>query len=226
MRVLRIAIMSVAGFVVAFSASAAFADLAQYGYTSSGTGVDGSRADVTGKSFNPNFGQCVLYSTLVANTQSGSSFRQVQAGIVKCDSVTLSGCQGNYGFVETIIGSTFNCQQGNSFQTSVPYAMQVQRNSSTSNMMTGTSRSATASAGGFGLSDAVAVTWAEATSGGSQFCPVGAHNGRIDSWQRYKYGIGWVTVNAPNLYANNGAIDPPCWLPLSYSGGGYDLQGN
>lgn len=204
--------------------SAAIADVDQDGRRTASTSVDGSFVRLEGNGFSPANNQCVIYGVL---SYDSSAPRQIESGLVRCDSGTsIDGtCPGGQVFVERYNGSSYFCTPGYSFNNNTQYDATTYRNSSSSTTFTGHINGSTLTQGGFGLSDNIrGYAWGEATGGST--CP-SPSRGTFHVWQRYNTSSGWSYVDGSSVFRyDNGMNGAPCWGSISAadSSGGFDVD--
>lgn len=222
------ALLSTLAVTTVLAPSAAFgSSVNQDGRRTASTTVDGSFVHVVGNSFSPNSDQCVLYSTL---SYDGTNDRMIQAGLVRCDGVMLTGtCPGGQTFVERYNGSNYYCKPGSSFTNGTAYSSTTSRISSTSEKFSGVIAGSDMEQAGFGLSTNIrAYAWGEATSGatGNKACPAPT-KGTFSQWQRRIIPDGWDFVSGSKRYRHSSNMtNAPCWSTISTtdSDGGFHVD--
>ena len=201
--------------VLVLSAAGAFADAAEQGgrHSSLTANTDGYRASVRGDAFNPMSGGCIIFAVL---EWSPSAYRQVEAGLVRCQNASIDGTCNNVRFVERwtgpggVAGQDYVCFPHGGFVNGTYYGFSVYRDSSTSNKfhayLNGVAQEGAA---GF-ANDAVGVAWGEHTHGGGSTCSGWHGNGYFYSLQKFNYGSGWAHTE--------GVVDTTCWYVTGVSG--------
>jgi hypothetical protein len=207
---------------VGFGSTVAFAaNFDQSGRITDSLSVDATAAGVIGNSFNPLSGQCVLYAIVLTD---GTSDRQVETGIMRCDGLTLGHgtCTGGHSFAERFNGVDYYCVQGNTFTNGTRYNPIISRNSGTE--VSGAITGASIAQVGFAASDAIgAFAWGEATGGSA--CPATSTNGAFRDWQRIIGGGSWGSVaNGPTKYNKGNMPGPACWEIGDLSGGNFNVS--
>lgn len=174
--------------------------------------IDAASAYISGSSFNPRAGHCVLYAILATDTNS----RHVESGVTRCGSSIGAGgidgtCPSGRVFNERWAGgSTFACVPGGAFSNGSFYYAYSQRGSG--NTFTSTMGGASISQGGFtGLTQTIA--WGETTN---TQCPDGSAVGSFSLWSRTVNGTS-ASVGG-QVYNGGGG---PCWSVGSISSGGF-----
>lgn len=195
----------------------------QDGRESSTHNVDGSYARLQGHSFNPDSGQCVLYSTL---SYDSTAYRQLESGIVTCKNADIDAtCTSGHVFVERFDGSQYFCTPGYTFLTKYQYDATTYRASATSTTFNGQINGANLSQSGFGLSDYITpYAWGEATGG--NFCPV-SQDGSFIYWEKYDTSAGWAYITSSTIdHSGYGLAGSPCWSRISStdSTGGFNVD--
>ena len=200
----------------------AFAVIDQEGRVSVSHTVDGSYSRLSGDSFSPKSGQCVIYSV---NTSDWTNHRMVQSGLVRCNDKVLDApdCPGGTSFVETEVGNTYHCVAGYTITNDTQYDATTYRTSSSGSTVHGHVNGASASLGGISVGDDVrAYAWGEAT-GSSSTCPAPSR-GVFTLWKKYDTSAGWTYVTSSSKHHFN-SMPSTCWTSISaVSSGEFDVD--
>lgn len=219
----RILAVIVATLMLTSVSAVAFADFSQDGRRTANTAVDGSYVRVAGHGFSPEPNSCVIYSTLTYN--SDGSQRQLQAGLVRCNSAILTNtCTTGHTFIERYNGGGYFCTPGYAFTNGTQYDSTVRRASATSTTMNASISGVDWEQGGFGLNDNIrAYAWGEATESANN-CPEPSR-GTFVSWKRYNSSVGWVAVTGSDVF-HGGNMAVNCWNSISatQADGGFEVD--
>jgi hypothetical protein len=201
---------------------AAAASAAQWGnlylsYSSGGSTLDGTRADITVSSASPDTSDCLIHASVV-NEQNAS--KQLESGLVICGSGTsIDGtCSLSNNFVkyvERYNGSSYTCYPHGSASFNTSYLATVDNSSGNgtwSAYISGTLYEAQS-----GYDNNVNVDeWGEYTD---TSCSGWSDSTGFSSWQSYNYSANtWSTVGS----ANNGTTG--CWTTSGLSSGSFSVS--
>lgn len=178
------------------------------------TNFEGTSANLTPHSFNPDSGHCVLQSVLAYDF---SADRQLETGSVRCDGATIDGtCHSGYHFVETYANNVYTCFQHSSFNNGDTSTFWVDRSSSQSGTfyahIDGYTRE---SQGGFTPGTNVrGIAWMERAGSGTGCSGWGPAHGTFHDWQS--------TFGTNNWQYSTGSIYNPtgCWAVSTISSTG------
>ena len=181
-------------------------------FTSSSTAFDGVKALVQGVNFFPGSSNCLLYSILTSRDTQPT--RHVEAGLVRCNGITIDGTCDDVRFVDYYNSNTYTCYPHGTFNTGSYYSIQISRK-------TATTSSFTAYLGGgeyetfpgFSTSDKLTfIAWGEQT-GQYTSCDGWTGQGTFTDFSRLYIGDGWS-------YPQTTQVRTTCWTVGSMSSTG------
>lgn len=161
--------------------------------TSFTSSADGSYALIQGQGFNPANGECLVFSTLLANWDPslGSADRQLQTGLVRCNNSFLTLTCDDVRFVEKAAPAGYTCYPHGVFSNTVAQDFKVVRGAAGSGnvkaVINGTDYEAMSDFDQNGL----AVAWGEYTDNS---CSGWSGNGYFDNFQKFNFGSGWSFI--------------------------------
>lgn len=211
--------------------SPAWAGVAWDGRKTGSNAVDGITGEVLGHTFYAPYHACVIYSHVIVADRLDGTSRQVEAGLVRCDTATIDGsCHDGYTFAETYdstqpIGSQYQCVQGLDFDNDQWNWVYLLRESGTTGTIEGSINLATVYQGGFAQSaDIYGKTWGEVTGGTA--CTTGSATGQFRHWSRIIDGNSAFVNSSSVFHHNNGLSAAPCWPTVSTvdSQGGFNVS--